>query len=72
MNITLNQIFNNLKINHIDFSCDLSKDYNINCLNTLDKAENKFISFFHNTKYINQLKETKASFCFSTQALSKG
>jgi UDP-3-O-[3-hydroxymyristoyl] glucosamine N-acyltransferase len=32
-------------------------------ITTLKKATNKDITFFHNSKYINDLKETKAAFC---------
>ena len=63
MNITINQIFNNLKKNDIKFTCK-TKNTEIIGLHSIDKSEHKYITFFHNVKYINELKKTKASYCF--------
>ena len=63
----ISNILSNLKLNY-DKS---KKDYEIYDIKDLLSATNKDISFFHSKKYSNLAKNTKASFCITTEKLGE-
>ena len=53
----------NIKINEID------KSYLVKDIKDLSNSQNEDITFFHNKKYKDAAKQTKAAFCLTTEAL---
>ena len=65
MPYTIKEISENLKKNNLNISINNKYlDLVIYNTSTLKNSKNNDITFFHNSKYLNDLKYTKASFCF--------
>ena len=56
-----------LKNHSINLKTDLPVDFAINGIASLMNANKLTISFYHNSKYLNSLKVTKAAACFISQ-----
>ena len=70
MSFTLNKIINLLKKKDIIIQCNLSNDIIIEGVESLVNSKNNYISFFHNSKYKNDIINTKAKACFINKEYS--
>ena len=58
------QVFKNvLKKNSIDIETSLNENTIFNSINSIDNSNQDDLTFFHNSKYLNKLKFTKAKAC---------
>ena len=62
--ISLNEIINFLQKNNIIVQVNNQKNIDFDSLGSTSAKSSNFITFFHNTKYENSLKNTKAKACF--------
>ncbi len=62
--ISLNEIINFLKKNNIKIHITNKNDIYFESLGSISSKSINFLSFFHNSKYENSLKNTKAKACF--------
>ena len=64
MSFTLNKIIKLLKDDNINIESNILDDVTIETVESLKNSKNNCISFFHNTKYREDLINTKAKACF--------
>ena len=62
-NLNFDSIKKYLETNSIKIKSTLSNNYTFKKISTLDLATSEDLTFFHNTKYLNFLKNTKAKAC---------
>ena len=58
-------------LNLIDLESEKYPDKKINDIKDLNSSSDGDISFFHSKKYLNLAKNTKASYCITTESLKK-
>ena len=61
--ISLKTLKKLLKKNSIELETKLDININFNKINSIDKSESEDLTFFHNSKYLDKLKNTKAKAC---------
>ena len=65
--ISLKTLKGLLKKNFIKLETKLNINTNFNKINSIDKSESEDLTFFHNNKYLDKLKNTKAKACLITK-----